>query len=55
LRNYRTLREARASVKAFVLEVYKRKRPHSALGYLAPEDFVYCLLKKMETLIKLAA
>jgi putative transposase len=45
LREYRTLAEARASVKAFVLEVYNRKRPHSALGYLTPEAFSESLLK----------
>lgn len=45
LREYRTLAEARASVKAFVLEVYNRKRPHSALGYLTPEAFSESLWK----------
>ena len=45
LREYRTLAEARASVKAFVLEVYDRKRPHSALGYLTPEAFSESLWK----------
>ncbi len=45
LREYRTLEEARASVEAFVFEVYNRKRPHSALGYLTPEAFVDSLLK----------
>jgi putative transposase len=45
LREYRTLEEARASVGAFVFEVYNRKRPHSALGYLTPEAFVDSLLK----------
>lgn len=39
LREYRTLGEARVSVEAFVFEVYNRKRPHSALGYLTPEAF----------------
>ncbi len=45
LREYRTLAEARASVEAFVFEVYNRKRPHSALGYLTPEAFSESLWK----------
>jgi len=36
---YGSLAEARASIEAFVLDVYNRKRPHSALGYLTPEAF----------------
>jgi len=39
LRGYGSLAEARASIEAFVLDVYNRKRPHSALGYLTPEAF----------------
>ena len=39
LREYGPLAEARASIEAFVLDVYNRKRPHSALGYLTPEAF----------------
>ena len=36
---YRDLREARASISAFLEVVYNRKRLHSALGYLPPAEF----------------
>ncbi len=39
LREYGSLAEARACIEAFVLDVYNRRRPHSALGYLTPEAF----------------
>jgi len=54
LREYRTLEEVRASVEAFVFEVYNRKRPHSALGYLTPVAFAERCLNGGENLTKLA-
>jgi transposase InsO family protein len=39
LRQYRDREDARASIAHFLEEVYNRKRLHSALGYLAPEEF----------------
>jgi putative transposase len=36
---YRDRAEAGASIVAFIETVYKRQRLHSALAYLAPEDF----------------
>ncbi len=36
---YRDLAEARASIRAFIEQVYNRKRLHSALGYLPPAEF----------------
>lgn len=48
MREYRTLQEARASVDTFIFQVYNRKRPHSALGYLTPEAFSESLLKPVE-------
>lgn len=50
LQEYRTLGEARASVEAFVFEVYNRKRPHSALGYLTPVAFAERCLNGGENL-----
>ena len=39
LREYRDQEDARASIQRFIEEVYNRKRLHSSLGYLSPEDF----------------
>lgn len=36
---YRDLAEARASIRAFIEQVYNHKRLHSALGYLPPAEF----------------
>ena len=38
-RSYRDLAEARASIGAFIDQVYNRQRLHSALNYLAPAEF----------------
>lgn len=50
LREYGSLAEARASIEMFVLDVYNRKRPHSALGYLTPEAFAEKFLEGGEGL-----
>jgi transposase InsO family protein len=39
LADYQTLTEARASISHFIVEVYNRKRLHSALGYRPPVEF----------------
>jgi len=39
LSDYETLREAEASIKHFLEEVYNQKRLHSALGYVPPAEF----------------
>ena len=38
-RRYQTAGEARASIGAFIEDVYNRQRLHSALNYVAPADF----------------
>jgi putative transposase len=46
LRQYRDQEDARASIQQFIEEVYNRKRLHSSLGYLSPEEFEQRHLRK---------
>ena len=39
LQHYRDQEDARACIQRFIEEVYNRKRLHSSLGYLSPDDF----------------
>ena len=39
LQQYRDQEDARTSIQRFIEEVYNRKRLHSSLGYLSPDDF----------------
>ena len=39
LTEYRTLEEAQISLESFIEEVYNKKRLHSSLGYVPPEEF----------------
>jgi putative transposase len=39
LSEYRNFREAYQQIKQFLEDVYMRKRIHSSLGYLTPEEF----------------
>jgi putative transposase len=36
---YRNLEEARSCIGEFLEQVYNRRRLHSALGYMTPEEF----------------
>lgn len=36
---YRTLEDARISIESFIEAVYNKKRLHSSLGYVPPEEF----------------
>lgn len=46
LSDYENLREARASLKKFLEEVYNQKRLHSALGYVPPAEFEQSLYQR---------
>jgi len=39
LREYRDMEDARASIQRFLDQIYNRKRLHSSLGYLSPDEF----------------
>jgi hypothetical protein len=39
LSNYETYEDALEQLPGFVEEVYNKKRLHSALGYLSPEEY----------------
>jgi putative transposase len=46
LNEYETFGEARRNIEKFILEVYNRKRLHSALGYVSPEEFEENLMRQ---------
>lgn len=46
-RDYQTRAEARISVFAYIEGFYNRKRRHSHLGYLSPDDFENCKILKV--------
>lgn len=43
---YETYREVVSRIPYFIEEVYKRKRLHSSLGYMLPEEFENIINKK---------
>lgn len=53
LSDYETIGDARASIKRFIEEVYNKKRLHSSLGYLPPEEFEVVWLKENESRVSL--
>jgi len=46
INEYETIEEARQSIAHFIDEVYNRKRLHSSLGYMPPEEFENVQLTK---------
>lgn len=48
--NYETLDDVEKRVPFFIEEVYNRKRLHSSLGYVPPNEFEEGLIRKSETL-----
>ena len=48
LKNYDTLRDVLRHLPYFIEEVYNKKRLHSSLGYLTPQEFEVRLKKKEE-------
>jgi transposase InsO family protein len=47
LYEYETIEDARARLPCFLEEVYNRKRLHSALGYVPPEEFEDLVLNEL--------
>ena len=47
--NYETYAEVIERVPYFIEEVYNKKRLHSALGYLPPEEFEQKMIQKSKT------
>jgi putative transposase len=45
LKDYRTMREAQSSLKAFI-NFYNKERLHQALGYKAPASVYRCCVKE---------
>ena len=44
-RKYQTLKEVINNVPKFIEEVYNKKRLHSSLGYMSPEEYECKILK----------
>ncbi|HIH18998.1 MAG: Integrase catalytic region [Candidatus Jorgensenbacteria bacterium GW2011_GWA2_45_13] len=48
MKEYRTFDEACADIKQFIEEVYNKKRLHSSIGYVPPNEFEVVFLNKNE-------
>jgi len=45
MNEYRTLEEAYQNIRGFIEQVYNKKRLHSSIGYMPPEEFEEKYLK----------
>ena len=45
---YRILEDARIRIESFIEAVYNKKRLHSSLGYVSPEEFEMLHARKVE-------
>jgi transposase InsO family protein len=48
---YETLEDVLERIPHFIEEVYNRKRLHSSLGYIPPNEFEEALLMQMQTML----
>ncbi len=48
--DYRTLADVQKRLPFFIQEVYNKKRLHSSLGYLPPDEFESSLFEKEQNL-----
>jgi transposase InsO family protein len=52
LNEYETIEDAYKNIKRFIDSVYNKKRLHSAIGYIPPEEFEINLFKKKKKIKK---
>ena len=47
---YKTINDVLKRIPFFIQEVYNKKRLHSALDYMPPDEYEYCFLNREEEL-----